>query len=280
MIIGINGRIGSGKDLVGKIIQYLIWKSKVERREKPLSTYSLNDFLNKNYDLKGNLSEWQIKKFADKLKNIVCLLIGCRREQLEDINFKNQELEEGWWYYKFKDAKSKVGYMTTEQYNYLNKNQKDWWELVKLTPRKLLQLLGTECGRNIIHPNIWINTLFSDYKNFPYQILTDGGQDTAYIDKYPNWIITDTRFPNEANAIKEKDGIVIRVEREEYNPKCSICGVEASKHLAKHGFIKEQLHESETALDNYPFDYIINNNSDIEHLIEEVRQFLIKEKIL
>ena len=33
-----------------------------------------------------------------------------------------------------------------------------------LTPRKILQLLGTECGREIIHPNIWVNALFTDYK--------------------------------------------------------------------------------------------------------------------
>ena len=30
----------------------------------------------------------EIKKFADKLKDIVCLLIGCTREQLEDQEFK------------------------------------------------------------------------------------------------------------------------------------------------------------------------------------------------
>ena len=38
-----------------------------------------------------------------------------------------------------------------------------YWNLVKLTPRKLLQLLGTDCGRDIIHPNIWVNALFADY---------------------------------------------------------------------------------------------------------------------
>ena len=31
--------------------------------------------------------------------------------------------------------------------------------------------------------------------------------------EYPNWIITDCRFPNEAKAIKDRDGISIRVNR-------------------------------------------------------------------
>ena len=30
---------------------------------------------------------------------------------------------------------------------------------------------------------------------------------------YPNWIITDVRFPNEADAIKGRGGIIIRVNR-------------------------------------------------------------------
>ena len=29
--------------------------------------------------------------------------------------------------------------------------------------RELLQILGTDCGRNIIHPNCWVNALFSNY---------------------------------------------------------------------------------------------------------------------
>ena len=40
-------------------------------------------------------------------------------------------------------------------------------------------------------------------------------------------------------------------------------------------------HESETALDNYEgFDYVIDNNSDIQSLIEHVKTILIKEKII
>lgn len=39
-------------------------------------------------------SEYKIKKFADKLKDIVCILIGCTREQLEDSKFKSMTMED------------------------------------------------------------------------------------------------------------------------------------------------------------------------------------------
>ena len=37
-------------------------------------------------------------------------------------------------------------------------------DTLKFTPRLLLQLLGTDAGRNIVHPNIWVNALMSDYR--------------------------------------------------------------------------------------------------------------------
>ena len=84
-IIGVSGRIQSGKDTVGKIIQYLTNKSNAYRFD-----------LKVDYSYK---SDWQIKKFADKLKDIVCILLNCTREQLEDREFKEKELGEEWWYW-------------------------------------------------------------------------------------------------------------------------------------------------------------------------------------
>ena len=39
-------------------------------------------------------------------------------------------------------------------------------------------------------------------------------------------------------------------------------------------------HPSETALDDYQFDYVIDNNGTIEELIEKVKVILIKEKLI
>jgi len=194
-LIGISGKIGSGKDTLGIVI--------------------------KNCADSG----YEIKKFADKLKDIACLLIGCTRRQLENREFKETPLGEEW---------------------------------DNLTPRKLLQLLGTECGREIIHPNIWVNALFADYvcDNCGQQECPTDEEDTGQMidSSFPNWIITDVRFPNEAQAIKDRGGIMIRIERPGVE---SHCGGQ---------------HPSETALDNYNFDYVIENEGSIDELIQKIKQ--------
>ena len=79
-ILAISGRKTSGKDAIGKIIQYLTSESTV---------YPFD--LNIDYSHK---SSWEVKKFADKLKDIICILINCTREQLEDESIKSLSLQE------------------------------------------------------------------------------------------------------------------------------------------------------------------------------------------
>lgn len=79
-----------------------------------------------------------------------------------------------------------------------------------MTPRLLLQIIGTDCIRNKVHPNAWVNALFADYK---YEIHRSEVPTRAagFIDQhvYPNWIITDMRFPNELEAIKKKEVLLL-----------------------------------------------------------------------
>ena len=203
-LIGIIGCMDSGKDTVGKIIR----------------KYSTHRY-------------YEIKKFADKLKDIVCLLIGCTREDLEDREFKEKELGEEWWYYKLPNN-SLISYLDENQPDFIKK-----YTLIKLTPRKLLQLLGTECGRNIIHTNIWINALFADYK---------------FIERtkeYPNWIITDVRFPNEVEAIRNRGGVLIKLTR---------------------NMNTDSLHESEIHIPALYSDFTIDNEDiSLEELEEKVK---------
>jgi len=268
-LIGISGKIGSGKDTVGSILQ----------------DYS-----------DDNAEDYEIKKFADKLKDIACLLIGCTREQLEDRDFKEKELGEEWsrtvWhlqsnrnrldtYNSKEEAESDLSYYD-ENYNqevYIASEE------IVMTPRLMLQLLGTECGRQIIHPNIWVNALFTDY------VCDDCGQQECPTDEedtgqmihrsFPNWIITDVRFPNEAKAIKDRGGIVIRVNR---GKQCGSCESEFTKGSEcpncrsgnwVHGNI-DSTHPSETALDDYEFDYVIENDGSLDELITKIK--LIKDE--
>lgn len=253
MIIGISGKKGHGKDLVAKIIQYLVSE---DARKQTGYDISFDDFLNKAWN-EETLSGWKVKRFADKLKDMVCMLLGCTRKQLENREFKKKELGEEWYLYEVVEFNKII---TQEEFDNLTDNQKEYFELVKLTPRKILQLLGTEAGRNIIHPNIWVNALMSEYKNYSRSEFTKGKGIINPNPVYPNWIIPDVRFPNELAAVKAKGGITIRIERP--------------------SVISDDNHESETALDDAEFDYTVINEGTVEELINKVEDILIKENVI
>lgn len=246
MIIGISGKKGSGKDAVAKIIQYLTSPSALAHNHGFEECHE-QGFV---YDV-----IWKNKKFADKLKDIVCILIGCTRKQLEDHEFKNTSLGKTWSVYKGVNTGilRTIDWMHNNVWNNGYTPSEKGWKLVEMTPRLLMQLVGTECGREILHPNIWVNALMSEYGD---RIFSEDEGDWIY----PNWLITDVRFPNEAKAIKEREGLLIRVERNTEN---------------------NDNHPSETALDDYKeFDYVIDNNSSISDLVEKVTKILHKEKII
>ena len=90
-----------------------------------------------------------------------------------------------------------------------------------MTAREFLQYFGTDICRHI-KPDIWVESCINR--------MLESGTELA--------IVPDVRFPNEAEAIKKAGGKVIRLTR--------------SPH--------EDLHESETALNDYnEFDHIIDN---------------------
>lgn len=262
MIIGVSGKISSGKDTVAAIIQYLTAKESFN--------FTLQEFLTTHSDFQNNQNcTWQNKMFANKIKEIVCILLECTLQQLEDRKFKEKELGEEWMCGQRINAPHDL--ISLGAFNNLKSNS--GWKLRKLTPRLLMQLLGTDCGRDIIHPNIWVNALMSEYKPFKKEngfarmVKNEQGYpiDYEYEIEYPNWIISDLRFPNEMKAVKDREGITIRVNRIYENPCKNILFDE---------------HESETALDYAKFDYVIDNNGTIEELIEQVKQVLIKEDII
>ena len=232
MIISVSGKIGSGKDTVGLIIQILTHNESFSN-ENVLEHLKIDAV--KHYI--GPV--WEIKKFAGKLKQIVALLTGCTIEQLEDQEFKTSKMSEEW----------------SHPNGWADQPEK---ELVPVTYREFLQKVGTDALRDKVHKEVWVNALFADYKAFnePSRYPNGGGG------KHPNWIITDTRFPNELAAVEEYGGITILVRR----------GNDDSSTT--------KAHESETALDNSSFDYVILNNGTIEELIEDVRIILKKEKII
>ena len=301
MLIGISGKIGSGKDTVGNIIQYLTALKKYPDIQPSYEEFSklTQKEINYNASLDDSLSDFEIKKYADKLKDFICMLIGCTREQLEDQDFKNKVLPEEWWVYKVENFNDDEQYdiigSYEDRYELLDSHNLDVEEhnklygdsdpkmteeefnkdfLVKTTPRLLLQIIGTECIRDKVHPNAWVNALFADYK---YEIHRSEVPTRAagFIDQhvYPNWIITDMRFPNEMEAVKSKGGITIRVNR-------SYDSLNQDSLFSLQKQQETNNHPSETSLDSATFDFVISNDKDIEHLINEVRKILEKLNII
>lgn len=237
MIIGVSGYSGSGKDLVGTMIQFLTSKT-----DSKVTLDEIIDFpINHEYWLEEK-SGWEIKKWAGKLKTIASLLTGIPVERFEDQEFKKTNLGPEWAH--------KVRVFG----EYYDGHVEDWTdELIPMSVREFLQKLGTDGLRDGLHSNVWVNALMSDYT--PTQVQWSDGPLGGYEDgPMPNWIITDTRFPNEAEAIREKEGIMIRVERP---------GVKPINN-----------HPSETGLDDYTFDHVIKNNGSIEDLLLKVKSIL------
>ena len=276
MILSISGKIGSGKDTVGNILQILI--------DMPhFSNIAVIEYLDKkdiNYSYKN-------KKFADKLKDIVCMLIGCTREQLEDRDFKEKELGEEWirysiangfWSHSDNNPSHKM--MDSKQCSkaeYENEVKVNWQTAYKTvyTPRLLLQHIGTELFRNQIIDGIWVNALMSEYKA-KKELVGTTPENIQWGEVYPNWIITDTRFPNELQAVKDNGGLTIKIVR----PKERELVLRNANTLIDTRKTLEPEHKSETALDNATFDYTIENDGTLDELIDKIRDLLITLKLI
>jgi hypothetical protein len=170
-------------------------------------------------------NQWVVKKFSGKLKQIASLLTGIDINKFEDQDFKDQIMPLEW----------------VEQWV---EGTTKYYKIMKV--RDFLQKLGTEAVRDGLHKNAWVNALMYDYYGI-YDIDTD-------VTNMPNWIITDCRFPNEFEAIRQAGGVVVRISRDGVKP--------------------VNAHPSEIALDGFDFNYVIENNGSLEDLKRSVNFML------
>lgn len=224
MIIGLSGYAGTGKDTVAKIIQYINCKN--------TGAVTLEEVVN-NREHTWWLEEqsgWEIKKFAGPLKKVASILTGIPEEKFEDREFKESYLGPQWdkeiYYEHFDD-------IVDDRYSV----------------REFLQRLGTDAIRQNLHPNAWVNALMAEYR--PYS-----ARGSSYEEVESKWVISDVRFYNEAQAIIDRGGVVIRIDRP--------------------GFIPINNHPSEIELDGWDFHYRILNASDLVSLKATVEVVLNK----
>jgi len=178
-----------------------------------------------------NFHEFRRDSFAATLKDAVAAVFGWDRELLEG----RTKQARGW----------------REQID-------PWWatrlDMPKLTPRWVLQWWGTEVCRKSFHDDIWIASL-----EHRLQSTKD------------NVVISDCRFPNEIRAIRNSGGQVIWVQRGDL-PEWYDLAVRANSNDAKarEELVSKGIHASETAWVGTAFDQVIDNNTTIEQLYQQL----------
>ena len=106
-----------------------------------------------------------------------------------------------------------------------------------VSPRRMMQTLGTEWGRQLIHPDLWLI--------MAHQRLLQNG---------PGMVISDVRFDNEAAWIRKHGGRIIHVIRPDTK------AVEA--------------HTSEDGIEMQDTDARLFNSGTLEELQLSVRELL------
>lgn len=167
--------------------------------------------------------------FADVLKNILHELFGWDRTLLEG---------------------------DTQESRLFREQPDHWWSnslsIPDLTPRKMMQIIGTDLFRNHFHDSIWIKII---QKKIQQQL-----QRNSTI----NIVVTDCRFPNEIQMIKQfPNSFFICVLKEipswfsQYEQ-----GEDCDKETA-------HLHECEKAWIRVHKDFILYNDAPTKELFEQ-----------
>lgn len=110
--------------------------------------------------------------------------------------------------------------------------------LLGRTPRYLMQTVGTEWGREQVDRDLWLKIAMRK--------VDEGGL----------VVITDVRFENEADAIRQRGGFIWHIERPDAP--------------------KVEAHVSEAGVQRQLFDYVIHNDGDLAKLQRTVDEAFVR----
>jgi hypothetical protein len=183
-----------------------------------------------------NVHGFRRESFANTLKDAVAAVFGWDRTLLEGRTKEAREWREQvdpWW-------AERLG-------------------MPNLTPRWVLQYWGTEVCRRGFHDDIWIASVENKLRRTK-----------------DNIVISDCRFPNEIASIKDAGGSVIRVVRGP-EPEWYEHAINFNKGerqigwaIGRHHLEQLGIHASETAWVGTNFDYVLDNNSTLDSLFNQV----------
>lgn len=119
-----------------------------------------------------------------------------------------------------------------------------------VTPRYVLQKVGTECMREGLFDDIWVSRTKQKL------------QRQSYLD----FVIPDVRFPNEISMIQEQGGVVVQVQRGELP--------DWAEEFQTTGVEPQDVHPSEWMWMKARLDHTIKNDGTIDDLKNQVSDLL------
>ena len=201
----------------------------------------------------------------------VCGFIGSGKDTVADYLVNNHSYRRESFANTLKDAVSSVFGWDRNMLEGRTKQAREWREQVDpwwtarlgrpITPRAVLQQWGTEVCRKGFHDDIWIASLENKLRTSTDDI-----------------VISDCRFPNEIKSIKAAGGTIVWVQRGEL-PSWHIMAAKANQGdpVAAEKLKHLNIHASETAWVGTDFDLVLDNNSTLDNLFNQVENLVQPE---
>lgn len=173
------------------------------------------------------------ESFADPVKDAVAAIFGWERTLLEGDTKESRDFRE------------KRDEFWSDRFGY------------EVTPRYMLQVMGTEAGRDTFNKDLWIHSL----------------EQRANRNKFT--VVADVRFPNECDFIRRVGGFLVRVVRgpepEWFNHALHDNAYGSSEKM---GNYYPNIHYSEWAWIGQKTDYILTNNGTFDMLEADIKHML------
>lgn len=197
---------------------------------------------------------WKRLSFAGPLKDAVSMIFGWPRDFLEGH---------------------------TDQSRYWRDQVDPWWAhrlgLPDLTPRWVLQYMGTNVMRNHFHTDIWI--------------AATERQVAASLNSGVNVVISDCRFANELQMIRDQGGKLIEIRRgasadtlpwAACAQRQNLASASELADLKQQGQVMEvrypEVHPSEWSWVGLPVDQVIDNSGTVEQLHRVLDDFVANNR--
>ena len=178
-----------------------------------------------------NIHRFKREAFANSLKEAMAVIFG--------------------WEWALLEGRSKESREWREQVD-------PWWaerlNMPALTPRYVLQYVGTEVIRQHFADDMWIASLENRLRQ-----RTD------------NVVITDVRFVNEIKMLKSLGAQCIEVRRGQLPDYYDIARLaNAGDDVAKQKLLDMNVHKSETNWIGSEFDHVLDNNGSFDDLYANI----------